>query len=212
MIQSCKYFFIKNPILIIKDVSLWGYESFKYANISSKLWITEEFSAISPSQFLFSSIISKLYKCSLTTLNLNRVEITFEEFELLSSFANFVYLKNATIKYENGDNVEMEKLVQTCSNVKVFDYTFSSNPTNISSKSVKELIKLRHFPTMEKLMLKNVPEIFDIKTLFAFIKKNKMNIELEFCETLSEEYQCLLNFLEAKMSFVESVVTFERKN
>uniref|UniRef100_A0AC34FIQ9 Uncharacterized protein n=1 Tax=Panagrolaimus sp. ES5 TaxID=591445 RepID=A0AC34FIQ9_9BILA len=155
-------------------------------------------------------MISKIYKCDATTLVLENLEITFDEFLLLSNSAIIVFLRNVSIKYENGDEVQLEKLVQNCLNAKIFDFTFSSNPTNISSKTVKKLVKITHFSTMKKIVFKEVPEVFDIKTLFAFLKKKNLNIELEFCETLSEEYRCLLKFLENKLSFIESNVVLER--
>uniref|UniRef100_A0A914Z0J3 Uncharacterized protein n=1 Tax=Panagrolaimus superbus TaxID=310955 RepID=A0A914Z0J3_9BILA len=176
---------------------------------NTKLWITGGFVIPSPPppssststssnessfQGLFCSIISKLYyKCEIARLYLYDISLTLNEFIFLSSSAENVILNNVSIKYCNGEEVELEKLVQFCSKAVKFEYAFLSNATNFSSKTIKNLIKIPHFFMLKKFRLINIPDIFDIKPLLSFLKKTNLYVCLDFCENLSEDYRNQLN-------------------
>uniref|UniRef100_A0AC34F7Y3 Uncharacterized protein n=1 Tax=Panagrolaimus sp. ES5 TaxID=591445 RepID=A0AC34F7Y3_9BILA len=89
--------------------------------------------------------------------------------------------------------MELEKLVECCSNAVKFEYAFLSNPTNFSSKSIRNLIKIPHFSTLKKFRLINIPDTVDIKLLLSFLKKTDLYVCLDFCEILSEDYRNQLN-------------------
>uniref|UniRef100_A0A914P9J4 Uncharacterized protein n=1 Tax=Panagrolaimus davidi TaxID=227884 RepID=A0A914P9J4_9BILA len=166
LIESCKYFFIKNPILVIHDLRYnngngWEMRSLisddwkkvDMKKLSCKLWITGSVNVIattSDDKNALSLIIPKIDECQAESLDLFGQDIFYEELDILGTFAKDVYLYGSVVKYQNGKNVELEKIVQ------VF------------------------------------PEATDI--FFVFIKTNKhTRIRLEFAETISEAYNARLN-------------------
>uniref|UniRef100_A0A914QY05 Uncharacterized protein n=1 Tax=Panagrolaimus davidi TaxID=227884 RepID=A0A914QY05_9BILA len=203
MIRTCKYFFFQNPILIVKYISLDTFSD-TYPNYSSKLWITDNFSVFLPYQNDFEAFLPKIFKCNAKTLTLNFLSLNFEDFKMLSNSAVSIDLSHSTIiKYKNGKDVELEKLIEVCPNVKIFNYELS--PTICSTKTVKNLVKIPHFQFMRKFELSNIPESFEIQKILAFRKKKtNMRVEFYFCNELSEKYRCLLNFLEIKETFLGS--------
>uniref|UniRef100_A0AC34FXG0 Uncharacterized protein n=1 Tax=Panagrolaimus sp. ES5 TaxID=591445 RepID=A0AC34FXG0_9BILA len=114
MIQCCKYFFIKNPIIPLTKLSMrdgW-LRILCNSHNTTKLWVVGVFSArpftIASYQNLFSKVISS-----------------------------------------NDKEVEIEKLVHVCSNASMFEYAFSSNPSNFSSNSIEELLQIPQFLNLD---------------------------------------------------------------
>uniref|UniRef100_A0A914PF00 Ribosomal protein S2 n=1 Tax=Panagrolaimus davidi TaxID=227884 RepID=A0A914PF00_9BILA len=128
-IKVCKYFFAKNPILIINSLRFGEKLPQKILSTKSniKIWITGGFlvNPLLPNetfQKLFSSIFLKIYcKSEILRLCLFDISLTFDEFKFLSSSAEAINLNNVSIKYQNGKDVELEKIVEISSNAKKFE-------------------------------------------------------------------------------------------
>uniref|UniRef100_A0AC34G4T8 Maturase K n=1 Tax=Panagrolaimus sp. ES5 TaxID=591445 RepID=A0AC34G4T8_9BILA len=80
MIQSCKYIFVKNPILVISHLSLeyrngWrtsvNGNSVDFKNLSSKIWVTNKISVqnYSTDKSQLSPIVSKICRSDIKGLN-----------------------------------------------------------------------------------------------------------------------------------------------
>uniref|UniRef100_A0A914PPH0 Uncharacterized protein n=1 Tax=Panagrolaimus davidi TaxID=227884 RepID=A0A914PPH0_9BILA len=89
-----------------------------------------------------------------------------------------------------------EKLIEVLPKIKMVTFNcFGPSPklSNITNKTVNELLKLPHFSKIEKFVLLSIPEQFDIKTFFNFLKKNKIpKSELFFHPSISEAHNILL--------------------
>uniref|UniRef100_A0A914Q512 Uncharacterized protein n=1 Tax=Panagrolaimus davidi TaxID=227884 RepID=A0A914Q512_9BILA len=68
-----------------------------------------------------------------------------------------------------------------------------SSPTNITFKTVKELLKLPHFLTLDSFHISDIPDKFDIESFYIYMKKNKQTkVYLNFDDSISEAYKIRL--------------------
>uniref|UniRef100_A0AC34FH10 Uncharacterized protein n=1 Tax=Panagrolaimus sp. ES5 TaxID=591445 RepID=A0AC34FH10_9BILA len=206
LVKSCKYFFVKNPILVLSDLRYdsngWetlmnnGWKDIVTNNISSKLWITDTFD-VSPDleneNDIASSIIPKIYQCNVKELSLWDQIISYDEFMVLASAVEDLNFDEGTVKYDDGTVVPLEKLVEKLLNVKQIESSLPSDPSALTFSTFKELLKIPHFVTLDEFRIWNMPETFDVETFYTYMKKNKhTKILLHFHHTVSEDYQTRL--------------------
>uniref|UniRef100_A0A914QN90 Uncharacterized protein n=1 Tax=Panagrolaimus davidi TaxID=227884 RepID=A0A914QN90_9BILA len=203
LIKSCKYFFAKNPVLVIDYVyegenKKWTAtlnETQKYidfTNVSNKFWIIDVFDGYHAKTFV-SSIIPKLYKCDVKDLRLMDDIITFEDFLLLSSNVRKIALYRNTIKKENGEIVSLEKIVKVLDKLKFITFVNDFNNSAITLNTVKELLEIPHFSKINDFTLDLIPETFSVDQMFTYLKKNKQTkFRIQFRDTISEAYKIQL--------------------
>uniref|UniRef100_A0A914Q6Z1 Uncharacterized protein n=1 Tax=Panagrolaimus davidi TaxID=227884 RepID=A0A914Q6Z1_9BILA len=197
MVKTCKYFFVKNPILVIdkhlyNDDSKWFIAQTPYDinQTTSKLWIADDFSVDSDiteakDQNILTSIIPKIYRCDVRFLSLLNQVISYRDLPLLISSAEMIHFDEVVVKHEHGSNVDVQKIVEIASKATLIHIT---RPT-ITSKTMVELLKIPNFSTLRRFTLENVPEVFDIETFYVHMKKNKTtNFRLDFDESISDDY------------------------
>uniref|UniRef100_A0A914PDK9 Uncharacterized protein n=1 Tax=Panagrolaimus davidi TaxID=227884 RepID=A0A914PDK9_9BILA len=110
---------------------------------------------------------------------------TYHDHPLLTSSARDISFDHVVVKYENGSNVDVQKIVAIASNA---FWIRISHPT-ITSKTMEELLKIPKFPNLCDFTIKNVPEVFDIEAFYVYMKKNKTTkFNLSFHESISDEY------------------------
>uniref|UniRef100_A0A914PVU4 Uncharacterized protein n=1 Tax=Panagrolaimus davidi TaxID=227884 RepID=A0A914PVU4_9BILA len=203
LVQSCKYFFRMNPILIneyicvlnyksigLKAVKEDGWKILDINNISSKCWITKGcYGFTGNNHHLVSSLIPKLYKCDAKRLDLGDQIITFDELMFLASNAEEIDLDGVVVKYEDGSLVPLEKVVEALPKIKTIRYSCTPSSPSVTGKTFKELMKIPHFMTLDYLKLWNVPEEFDLESFHIYMKKNeRTEVKLKFGFPLSDEY------------------------
>uniref|UniRef100_A0A914PK85 Uncharacterized protein n=1 Tax=Panagrolaimus davidi TaxID=227884 RepID=A0A914PK85_9BILA len=119
MIQTCKHFFIKNPILVIPSI-VYTYRKwcdsrndFRLPNATSKFWITDQFYC-SPTKATFknpiSSLIPKLFRFNAKILSVANQAIYYHDLRLPS--AEDIRMHSVSIKHENGLSVALENVVE----------------------------------------------------------------------------------------------------
>uniref|UniRef100_A0A914Y263 Uncharacterized protein n=1 Tax=Panagrolaimus superbus TaxID=310955 RepID=A0A914Y263_9BILA len=169
LVQSCKYFFIKNPILVYEGISFdicWYdiNENWLMMNQTScKLWITH-YLQITPRNHEdiphASSLIPKIYQFDLFDLNLSILTISYNVFMSLCSSVKTLSLNRATVKNDDGTVVSFEKIIEQLPN---------------------------------SFELGGIREDFDIDIFYSFMKKNKnTRVHLKFSDQISEEYKARL--------------------
>uniref|UniRef100_A0AC34GWN6 Uncharacterized protein n=1 Tax=Panagrolaimus sp. ES5 TaxID=591445 RepID=A0AC34GWN6_9BILA len=139
LIKSCKYFFSKNTVLPVHCLSFDEKEGWKtcskigkpsckdvngmkgppchsmynidYANIKSKLWITNSLE-ISTKQPNFAStiLIPKLFKCEAFGLDIENQEITFKEYLSFTTSVRRLVFSQVTVTKEDGNDATEEEL------------------------------------------------------------------------------------------------------
>uniref|UniRef100_A0A914QW75 Uncharacterized protein n=1 Tax=Panagrolaimus davidi TaxID=227884 RepID=A0A914QW75_9BILA len=206
LVKSCKYFFLKNPILILyklRDTN-FGWEAMAEAedcwkrldinNITSKFWIIEGFYGYTGSNHIVSSLIPKLYKCDAKWLDLVNQIITFDELLFLASNAEHFDFYGVVVKYEDGSLVPLEKVVEALPKIKTIEYTCTPTSPSVTGKTFRKLMNIPHFMTLDSLKLWNVPEEFDFECFYIYMKKNeRTEVEVEFGFPLSDGYKIRLN-------------------
>uniref|UniRef100_A0AC35GMM5 Uncharacterized protein n=1 Tax=Panagrolaimus sp. PS1159 TaxID=55785 RepID=A0AC35GMM5_9BILA len=213
LIHCCKYFFSKNPIIVIQrlkfdhDGNGWKVvrngipTKIDITSVSKKLWITnalyvydiEDITNETPMFMnLASSVVPKFYKCDVTRLSLTKQNIFFNEYLMLALNVKVLAFVDVIVKNLDGTLISVEKLVEGASKLKIFGLVTEAVSLPPSTKAFEELLK-RLF-TLEIFTWIGIPEVFDIAKFYNYIKENNTQTKLYFCFTdqLSDEHQNLL--------------------
>uniref|UniRef100_A0AC34G5E2 Uncharacterized protein n=1 Tax=Panagrolaimus sp. ES5 TaxID=591445 RepID=A0AC34G5E2_9BILA len=199
LVHSCKYFFVKNPILVADRFDYdrvdgkWihfvcrGRDCTKFSSVSSKFWITKEFTQS------FSSILSKFYRVDVKELNISNQHISLDDFVFLASNVKYMRLWHTTVKNADSSIVPFEKLVKLLPKLNYIEFFNDPKSSSITSNTVKELLELPHFSKIVNFRLSNICELFDINTFFAYMKKiRSTKFYIYFCPPLSEAFKIRL--------------------
>uniref|UniRef100_A0A914QSW3 Uncharacterized protein n=1 Tax=Panagrolaimus davidi TaxID=227884 RepID=A0A914QSW3_9BILA len=178
MVKTCKYFFIKNPIIIIPNLNTVGGKwssdrlPLNLTKYNCKYWITSGISASSRgfvNQNVFSSIVQKFYQCDVKRLSLYSQVISFNDLSLIISSAERIRFVDVIVKHADSSNVPLEDIVA----IAVKSYEIFDNKPTITPKTMKELSKFSHFLKLVAFTLNNVSEAFDIDEFCGYMKKNQ---------------------------------------
>uniref|UniRef100_A0A914PR26 Uncharacterized protein n=1 Tax=Panagrolaimus davidi TaxID=227884 RepID=A0A914PR26_9BILA len=199
LIQSCKYFFAKNQIFVIENLSFTrdyriklssnGFEKpFDIAKVPCKLWINEIFHF----PYFISLIIPKIYRCDVKFLRFFHQTISFDAFLFLSSYVEIIELEFVTVENENGSIVPFEKLVEILPKIKEIKF-YDLTSSIITTNTVKELLKIPHFSKINEIEIKGLTETFDIQSFFGYLKENKHTcFQLLFDSSISQPFKICL--------------------
>uniref|UniRef100_A0A914R6G5 Uncharacterized protein n=1 Tax=Panagrolaimus davidi TaxID=227884 RepID=A0A914R6G5_9BILA len=192
MVKTCKYFFVKNPIIIIPHLDVDGGEyrcgrvPLNLTKYNCKCWITDKIVAsafLCGSKNIFSPVIPKLYQCDAKNLFLYFHVLSFNDLSLLISSAERIIFHNVVVKYADSSYVPLEDIVSIAVNAK---YVSVTKPT-ITSKTMKEL---PNFTKLRILDLSNLSEVFDIDAFYSYMKKNQHTMFLiNFDPQISEAFK-----------------------
>uniref|UniRef100_A0A914QET2 Uncharacterized protein n=1 Tax=Panagrolaimus davidi TaxID=227884 RepID=A0A914QET2_9BILA len=194
MVKICKYFFIKNPILVIDCLDTFygkwevNEKPLDLTKYNCKYWITDEIDA-SAYEFvdknIFSPIIPKFYQCDIKRLFLYDQVVSFNDLSLLISSAQIIHLNNVIVKKGDSD-IPLEDIIAIAVNAKSVEVY---RPT-ISPKTMKELLRIPHFATLDNFTLNYVSEVFDIDAFYVYMKKNQhTKFYLKFDSQISDAYK-----------------------
>uniref|UniRef100_A0A914QWV4 DUF38 domain-containing protein n=1 Tax=Panagrolaimus davidi TaxID=227884 RepID=A0A914QWV4_9BILA len=141
---------------------------------------------------LVSSFLPRIYRCEIEDLSLQNQELTIDEFLFVTAETGRVCFSDITVVNRDGKEIAFEKLVELIPEVYSLKYYFKNNDKTVTSKTVKELLKLSHHQNFIQFRLFNVSEAFDIEAFFAHIKNSEGVFQLEFGDALSVAYQSRL--------------------
>uniref|UniRef100_A0A914P1L1 Uncharacterized protein n=1 Tax=Panagrolaimus davidi TaxID=227884 RepID=A0A914P1L1_9BILA len=132
LIQACKFFFIKNPIILVSMIhnNMSGEKWFIAVNgehidindISSNVWVTDviEISSLSstwedehPREAAYiSSIMPRIYKSDINQFILWHHNIFLDDLIFLASKCELVSFSRVTVKNKDGSKVALEKIIE----------------------------------------------------------------------------------------------------
>uniref|UniRef100_A0A914QPN1 F-box domain-containing protein n=1 Tax=Panagrolaimus davidi TaxID=227884 RepID=A0A914QPN1_9BILA len=190
MIQTCKYFFIKNPIIVSSkfpyshSLDKWciGKTRFDFSQLICKYWITENYN--------FASVLPKIYKCDAKKMCICDQIISFNDLSVFTKTAEDIYFITVTVKDSDDSIVPFEKMFEAFIHVKKFRFYSASIRPKITSKTFKELLKIPQFSKLQLLHLDNIPDTFDIEAFYVYMKKNKTTkFNLKFDKSISAPYK-----------------------
>uniref|UniRef100_A0AC34G7C4 DUF38 domain-containing protein n=1 Tax=Panagrolaimus sp. ES5 TaxID=591445 RepID=A0AC34G7C4_9BILA len=233
LIRSCKYFFVKDPILILHCLHFDGEEWIRcikescldleteteivkidLKKIRSKIYVTSFLKISSSNSDIASSLVSKLCTCNVSGLKLQNQRISFEDLLLFSKNVGFLTLDKSTVFEENGNEVAYEQIVSSFRDLQCF-HVIRTNDDYDYTNTAKELIKIPHFKNIWTFDIVGISELFDIKLFFDFLKKNeKTAARLNYGnQVLPEEYGEMLEsivdeILEGPRSYYAPLIQF----
>uniref|UniRef100_A0AC35GTR1 Uncharacterized protein n=1 Tax=Panagrolaimus sp. PS1159 TaxID=55785 RepID=A0AC35GTR1_9BILA len=196
LVQSCKYFFIKNSILVISRANFkyeneWKIEiEEKWINLNnflSKIWITEKMfidNRDSGKSEVISTLIPKIYNNETKRFEIWHQNLSINNFIFLASKCENIILHDVTILNENGSIVTLDEIIETLLNAKKFEYHFSTISSNaiVTSTIIQKLVETPQFQNLFYFRLANSPETFNHEILYDYKKKNKkpdINLEID---------------------------------
>ena len=138
LIQTCKYFYSKNPIIVadcvcktvnIDNTSSWVMEldemetNIDLQHSSYKLWITDYLDAeFDDTPDRISSLIPRVYRFDLETLSLYKVSVTFDEFNCLTSSKSLIRFNfdDVILKHADGSLVDFVQILERMPRIQNF--------------------------------------------------------------------------------------------
>uniref|UniRef100_A0AC34FN86 Uncharacterized protein n=1 Tax=Panagrolaimus sp. ES5 TaxID=591445 RepID=A0AC34FN86_9BILA len=210
LIQSCKFFFEKMPLLVAADLhgktKLCPYDEEECGEndqgccveidmdkLSNKIWITNMLYLENENISTFTSLIyPKLYRCQKANLTIYGEVIQFDDFEKCAPFLTDIDLHNVQT-----ESVMLDKLIELCPKVKTFKFFFGSNNLSmIDATTVNNICKLKNLQHLESFILWNIPHVINVEDISTFIKDHPAaKILLSFNDPISEEYKIQLEAL-----------------
>uniref|UniRef100_A0A914Q7T8 Uncharacterized protein n=1 Tax=Panagrolaimus davidi TaxID=227884 RepID=A0A914Q7T8_9BILA len=218
LIQSCKYFFERNPILIVTkfdtcpdNVNCYICQnSYKdcienkrkccikidMKKLSSKLWITLDLCLQYGTQNFTSLLCSKLYHSEIYCLGIRDKIIQFDDFKVLTTSANAVFSWKCSIIYSDGKIVMLDKILKCLPNLGNFLFKFGSDISMVNDTTMENIIKLQNLKNLKFFALEEIPEALAVEYLSALLNKlEDTHIFFDFNDNISEEYKNRLDAL-----------------
>uniref|UniRef100_A0A914PM07 Uncharacterized protein n=1 Tax=Panagrolaimus davidi TaxID=227884 RepID=A0A914PM07_9BILA len=138
-----------------------------------------------------SSLFNKRLISNVLTLKIWDQTISIDQLKLIGSFVKICEFFDVFVKSNNQNDASLAEIIQCFPMLEDFTLSGSSISLNISSKTVNELLKLRHFSKIKYFFLQNISDKFDIDEFYhLFLKKNKtMDVKLSFDSNISETFK-----------------------
>uniref|UniRef100_A0A914P0N2 Uncharacterized protein n=1 Tax=Panagrolaimus davidi TaxID=227884 RepID=A0A914P0N2_9BILA len=218
LVQTCKFFFEKNPIIIVENLDTFedgikyhycqnklhecSQNNFQCYNIdlkmiSTKIWITQGLYILKNIQNCIARIVRNNFRFEILSLAVVDNDIIFDDLKLLASFATRVLLWINSIKYKNGTNVMLDKILELFpSNIEYFFFWFRNDVPMVNASTMKNILKLQNLENLKTIKMHDCPDDLNVEDLSAFIKKFKnTKIFLAFAPNISQEYEEQLDSL-----------------
>uniref|UniRef100_A0A914P520 Uncharacterized protein n=1 Tax=Panagrolaimus davidi TaxID=227884 RepID=A0A914P520_9BILA len=209
IVKSCKYFFIKNPILVIHQLNCNSiyqvHESVNrtklcFIGITSKIWISQNFQNFVSDFVLDILPYEPLHFISFYQSDAKRYQLIGQRVSAINFFQSFaskceeILLCNSTIKNDNGSILSIQAIISALPKLKIFRCVHSSKMINY--KTVEELLCIPHFYSLQYFHLTNIPDTFDIGLFYEYIKINKKTkIYLHYSNQISQGYKYRLQMI-----------------
>uniref|UniRef100_A0A914QZY1 Uncharacterized protein n=1 Tax=Panagrolaimus davidi TaxID=227884 RepID=A0A914QZY1_9BILA len=214
LIQCCKYFFEKMPVLVAADMfdggrTLCPYNGEKCDDNDEECCVSIDInklkSSIWPTNLIcldqnyypvyhkdyYSLLCSKIYLLGTSRLCLRGISILFDDFKILVSAVKNVELSNVDITYNDGKPVMLEGILESIPHIKTFELRFEADYTFVPLAKIMAQLK-----NLDSLTLKNIPEVLNVCDLSTFIKNHKnTKIWLSFADEISDGYKARLDAL-----------------
>uniref|UniRef100_A0AC35EVN1 Uncharacterized protein n=1 Tax=Panagrolaimus sp. PS1159 TaxID=55785 RepID=A0AC35EVN1_9BILA len=210
LIRTCKYFYAKNPLNVVKslrytDENQWkaavfhGNSCYHYWMISDfskikyQIWISKSLEISSLTSNLASSVISKLYPQELCNIHFKNQIISFNEFQIIAACNKLKTLEFRNVKiFDGGKNVPFETIIKNLSNVRHLTFEFGQNNVGtITFETAENLVEtLKTTNKCRFFQLIEIPETFNFQPFFEFILDHiEITWILEFSGNISTEYK-----------------------
>uniref|UniRef100_A0A914QZS9 Uncharacterized protein n=1 Tax=Panagrolaimus davidi TaxID=227884 RepID=A0A914QZS9_9BILA len=235
LIQSCKYFFEKNPVLIVANIEIWKDRvsslicsnefnecknmiekcciKIDISKLSSKIWLIRDLDIISDIEDYISMLCSKLFRCEINYFGIMGMFVKFEDFKFMASTAKKITLWDNKINFNDGKSVKLDEILECLLNVEEFDFVFGYNTSLVNASTMANIMKLKNFGNLKAFKLTFIPESLNLNDLSDFLKKYKdTKIWLVFEYDISQGYKDELDELIDEIiedGIPDRVITYE---
>uniref|UniRef100_A0AC34FVQ0 DUF38 domain-containing protein n=1 Tax=Panagrolaimus sp. ES5 TaxID=591445 RepID=A0AC34FVQ0_9BILA len=141
---------------------------------------------------MVASILPKFYRINVKNINIFNQHIYLDEFLFLTTNVRRIHFYHTVVKNEDGTIVPFEKLIKLLPRVENIEVSNKSEFLCITTETVKELLELPHFSKIIEFDLSDICELFDIKTFFAYMKKNPSTKFSLYFNPVSEAFKIRL--------------------
>uniref|UniRef100_A0AC34FSH2 Uncharacterized protein n=1 Tax=Panagrolaimus sp. ES5 TaxID=591445 RepID=A0AC34FSH2_9BILA len=230
LIKSCKFFFVKNPILVISNANYDNYTGWTYCNkdecdnecflskhinidinnLFYKIWIVKRFCVDTNESSIFASrLISKICRYDVKELKLCNQWIQYDKLKFLSKGVKKCSLYWNFIRDSNGEEVALENIIQLFSKAEKIHMNFGNYSRNAACKSYDDFIDA--CKTVKNVALFSVPNVFSVPDFYQHLKTSKCRSKIYICswnpiERLDEVIDEILST--TQFSFVPPVLYY----
>uniref|UniRef100_A0A914PX03 Uncharacterized protein n=1 Tax=Panagrolaimus davidi TaxID=227884 RepID=A0A914PX03_9BILA len=219
LVQTCKFFFEKNPIIIIANLDTCE-NSTKYHisqkerlecknnnfeccinidlnKLSTKIWITRDILISKHIENCIATIVQKNFRFEILHLCVFDNDIIFDDLKVLASSAKRVSLYYNSIKYKNGTIVIFDKIVECLpTNIETFWFIFRNDVSMVNASTMSNILKLQNLENLQDFIFYDCPDTLNVEDLSVFIKKfENTKMYLAFDGDISQEYKEQLDSL-----------------
>uniref|UniRef100_A0AC35GK71 Uncharacterized protein n=1 Tax=Panagrolaimus sp. PS1159 TaxID=55785 RepID=A0AC35GK71_9BILA len=197
LIQCCKTFFIKNPILVIEYLE-YNYDGWKYCKrkdcskcflqyfhgghdmekldtdkLLCDIWLSKKLYVTTYGNLgrIASNVIPKISRYDVVYLVLGNELLYFDELKFFSKGVKECSLHWNLVKYSNGEEVPLENIIRLFTNSKKVFMNFSSRSQNAACRSYDDFIDA--CSTIENVGFYLIPRDFDVPKFYQHLKKSK---------------------------------------
>uniref|UniRef100_A0AC35F9W6 F-box domain-containing protein n=1 Tax=Panagrolaimus sp. PS1159 TaxID=55785 RepID=A0AC35F9W6_9BILA len=179
LIMTCKHFYSKNPVFPVKHLHVYpdskceaDEEKFNSSKFIPKFWVYDSFN-YHASNFSNSKLeIPKIFKFDLRSLIMFDQNLTFNDYQKLTSSGSLksIILYFCKIQNSDGTIVTVDKLLENLKHLEEFKF-IDFNPLMFQSDTVKKMVQ----------------------HLNGFKNNNKtLRIEISFYEPISDAYKVVI--------------------
>uniref|UniRef100_A0AC34FWC6 Uncharacterized protein n=1 Tax=Panagrolaimus sp. ES5 TaxID=591445 RepID=A0AC34FWC6_9BILA len=223
LIQCCKYFFEKNPILVaarMRDQTTICTKEYceddkkccviyDITKTSSKLWLTHDLNlhGYDGSLNFIPLLRKKLFRYQIPNLIIFTKIVTIDDFKFVASFPDLIFIWASKIVDAAGNTVMLETLFENMYNVKYFSCYLYNESSMISASTLSNIAKHKNFKQLLSFQMFYIAEVFSVDDLSALLNAQKtLKIFLDFRRNISEDYANQLDGL------IDDVIESERNN
>uniref|UniRef100_A0A914P794 Uncharacterized protein n=1 Tax=Panagrolaimus davidi TaxID=227884 RepID=A0A914P794_9BILA len=211
LVQTCKFFFETHPIIIMAALTTFKNFSQYYISenghdlcmkidlnkLSTKIWITQGLFFYKRVENFAEHLLSKIFRCEVSTLGVFDNDIIFDDLKFLVSSAKNVALYRNSIKYKNGTTVMLDKVLECIpTNIEYFCFRIPKDVPMVNASTMSNILKLQNLENLKCFYLFGCPDTISIEDLSIFVKKFKnTQMCLAFDPYISPEYKEQLDSL-----------------
>jgi hypothetical protein len=195
MIKSCKFFFVKNPLLVLSNLYYAnnGWVTWSNGNRTKvdlngleKYWVAEYFWTCSSRASAAASIVPRISLCNVQRLSLANQIISYNDLMILAKDVEDLTLNKVFVRNEVTFFVTVDKIFDLFPKVKRFFYTCTQRTPDMVNETFGKFLKNPNFLALDVFTCYRVSDNFDIEAFYAYMESNKhTKINLEFAGNIS---------------------------
>jgi hypothetical protein len=196
LIKTCKFFFVKNPVLVLSNLyyAKNGWVTWSNGNRTKvdlkngleKYWVADYFGACSSRVSVASSIVPRISRCNIQRLSLATQIISYNDLMILPKDVEDLTMNKVFVKNDVTFFVTMDKIFDLFPKVKRFFYTCTQRTPDMVNETFGKFLKNPNFLALDVFTCCRVSDNFDIEAFYSYMESNNhTKINLKFADNIS---------------------------